>query len=125
MSIERININSLPKALGPYVHAVKVDDKFIYTSGQLGIDKNGKLKEGIKDQTRQVLLNLKLLIESLNSSLNNTIKALCLLNDINNFDAFNEVYAEFFNDNKPARSCFEVAKLPKNALIEIELIVLK
>ena len=113
-----------PKALGPYSQGVKAGC-FIFLSGQLGLDPetNEFAEGGIVEQTRQALSNLKHVIESGDSSLENVVKTTVFLNDMNDFQAMNAVYGEFFKSNPPARSTVQVAALPKNGLVEIEAIV--
>ena len=113
------------KPLGPYSPAVLVNDT-LYISGQLGIDPTtGKLLEGIEAQTNQSLTNIKNLLQEVGMDMNHIVKTTVFLSDINNFAKMNEVYATYFNDVCPARSCFEVAKLPSGGLVEIEAIALK
>ena len=123
---KKIDTSKAPGALGPYSQAVEIDN-LVYTSGQLGIcPKSGELKEGVKEQTRQALENVKAILEEAGLGMNNIIKTLFFIQDMNDFGAVNEVYAEYINgDVLPARSCVEVAKLPKGGLVEIEVIALK
>jgi 2-iminobutanoate/2-iminopropanoate deaminase len=95
-------------------------------SGQLPVDpKTGAMPETIEAQARQSLTNLKAIIEASGSSLDKVVKTTCFLADIADFAAFNAVYAEFFPKDAPARSCFQVAAIPKNAKLEVEAIALK
>jgi 2-iminobutanoate/2-iminopropanoate deaminase len=114
-----------PKALGPYSQAI-VANGLVYTSGQIALDPNtNSLVDGsIEDQTRQVLKNLTAVLASVGGSLQKTLKTTVFLQDMNDFAEMNKVYAEFFTDHKPARSTVQVAKLPLNAKIEIEVIAL-
>ncbi len=123
---KKIDTSKAPGALGPYSQAVEIDN-LVYTSGQLGIcPKSGELKEGVKEQTRQALENVKAILEEAGLGMNNIIKTLVFIQDMNDFGAVNEIYAEYINgDVLPARSCVEVAKLPKGGLVEIEVIALK
>jgi len=117
-----LNRKNAPPPLGPYSLAVNYGN-LIYTCGQIALDKNGNLIEGgIKEQTRTVLENLKALLEDNGSSLDKTVKATVFLKDINEFAAMNEVYAGYFKKDPPARSTVEVARLPKDARLEIDLI---
>ncbi|WP_116963547.1 RidA family protein [Fastidiosibacter lacustris] len=122
---EIIQTNQAPQAIGPYVQAVKIKD-FIYTSGQIPLKANGTLVEGdIKVQTQQAMQNLKAILEASGSSMTKIIKTTCFIADMNDFAAFNEVYATFFAGiTPPARSCVEVARLPKDVLIEVEAIAI-
>ena len=116
-----IYTEAAPAAIGPYSQAVAFHDT-LYTSGQLGlIPETMEFPEGgIKAQTRQALQNLTFVLEAAGASLESVIKVTCFIADMNEFAAFNEVYNEFFGESKPARSCVEVARLPKDALIELE-----
>lgn len=118
-----IETKNAPAAIGPYAQGIKIGE-IVYTSGQLPIDpKTGELINDIKGATRQSLENVKAVLEAGGSSVGNIVKVLILLSDINDFAAMNEVYDEFFKGTEyPARSAFEVGKLPRNALIEIEAI---
>jgi 2-iminobutanoate/2-iminopropanoate deaminase len=114
-----------PQALGPYSQAI-VANGLVFTSGQIALDpKTNSLVDGsIEEQTRQVLENLTNVLESVGGSLRQALKTTVFLQDINDFSAMNKVYSEYFPDHKPARSTIQVAKLPLNAKIEIELVAL-
>ena len=118
-----ISTDKAPKAIGPYEQAIKVGE-FIYTAGQIPIDpKTGNLVAGaIAEQTRQVLENLKAVVEAGGSSLDRVVKATVFLKNIADFTAMNEVYAEYLDQAKPARSTVAVADLPRGALVEIDLV---
>lgn len=120
-----INAPKAPAAVGPYVHAVEANG-LIFTSGQIGlIPETGELQEGIEAQTHQVFKNLTAVLEAAGSNLDHAVKTSVFLDDINDFGKVNEIYAEYFKGETPARSCVEVAKLPKGALVEIEVIAVK
>lgn len=120
-----INADKAPAAVGPYVHAVEAGD-LIFTSGQLGLDPtSGALPQGVGAQARQALENLGAVLEAAGSDFAHVVKTTVFLDDINDFAAVNEIYAEFFDGEVPARSCVEVAKLPKGGLVEIEAIAVK
>lgn len=120
-----INAPKAPAAVGPYVHAVEANG-LIFTSGQIGlIPETGELQNGIEAQTHQVFKNLQAVLEAAGSDLDSAVKTSVFLDDINDFGKVNEIYAEYFNGETPARSCVEVAKLPKGALVEIEVIAVK
>jgi 2-iminobutanoate/2-iminopropanoate deaminase len=114
-----------PQALGPYSQAI-VANGLVFTSGQIALDpKTNSLVDGsIEEQTRQVLENLSNVLESVGGSLRQALKTTVFLQDISDFSAMNKVYSEYFPDHKPARSTIQVAKLPLNAKIEIELVAL-
>ena len=121
-----VNTNQDPAAIGPYAQAVAIDG-LIITSGQLPINPaTGAFPEGIAEQTRQSLTNVKAILAEAGVSMDQVIKTTVFLSDMNNFGAMNEVYATFFSEgNYPARSAVEVARLPKDALVEIEVIAVK
>ncbi len=123
---KKLNTSKAPGALGPYSQAVEIDN-LVYTSGQLGIcPESGNLADGVKAQTKQALENVKAILAEAGLGMNSIIKTLVFIQDMNDFGAVNEVYAEYINgDVLPARSCVEVAKLPKGGLVEIEVIALK
>lgn len=110
-----------PKAIGPYSQAIVVNG-MVYTSGQLGMDEVGNLKESVEEQAERALENLKAVLEEAGSSLDKVIKTTVFLADINDFAAVNEVYAKYFEMPYPARSAVQVANLPKFAKVEIEVI---
>lgn len=120
-----INALKAPAAVGPYVHAVEANG-LIFTSGQIGlIPETGELQNGIEAQTHQVFKNLQAVLEAAGSDLDHAVKTSVFIDDINDFAKVNEIYAEYFTGDTPARSCVEVAKLPKGALVEIEVIAVK
>lgn len=121
-----ISTPKAPAAIGPYSQAVAVGD-MIYTSGMIPIiPETGELETGdIKAQARQAISNLIALLEEAGSNAESVVKTTVFIKDMNDFAAVNEVYAGFFKENCPARSCVEVARLPKDVLIEIEAIALK
>ena len=114
-----------PAAIGPYTQAITTGT-LIYTSGQIALDpETGALVSNtIEGQTEQVIRNLSAILTAAGSSLENVVKTTCFLKNISDFAAFNAVYGQFFT-GKPARSCVEVAALPKDALVEIEVIAVK
>lgn len=118
-----ISTDKAAQAVGPYSQAIAVDG-FVFASGQLALKaENGELvNDNIQDATRQSLENVKAILEEAGSSLDKVVKTTVFLDDISDFEKMNEVYAEYFDEHKPARSCFEVGKLPKNAIVEIEVI---
>lgn len=119
-----IHTDAAPAAIGPYSQGAAFKD-LVFTSGQIPLDPNSMefVEGGIKEQTRQVLANLQAVLEASGASLESVLKTTCLLSDMENFAAFNEVYTEFFGTiGAPARACFAAARLPKDALVEVEAI---
>lgn len=113
--------NNAPSAIGPYSQAI-ISGNLIYGSGQIPVNPaTGEMPETIAEQAEQSCKNCKALVEAAGSSMEKVIKTTCFLSDINNFAAFNEVYAKYFV-SKPARSCVAVKDIPKGALCEIEVI---
>lgn len=111
-----------PAAVGPYSQAVEVDGT-LYVSGQLPIDPaTSEMPCGIEAQTKQSLDNVMAILEEAGLSPDNVVKTCVLLNDIKDFAAMNAVYASYFPGDKPARVCYQVAALPKGALVEIEVV---
>ncbi len=120
-----IHASGAPAAVGPYVHAVEANG-LIFTSGQLGlIPETGELPEGVEAQAHHSLKNLAAVLEAAGSSLGHVVKTNVFLDDINDFAKVNEVYAQYFQGEPPARSCVQAAKLPKGGLVEIEAIAVK
>jgi 2-iminobutanoate/2-iminopropanoate deaminase len=123
--IETVATDRGPKAIGPYSQAVRANG-FVFLSGQIPLDpKTQQIVEGdVSVQTERVMENLKGVVEAAGSSLHHVVKTTVFLADMNDFAAMNEVYARYFTANAPARSTVEVARLPKNARVEIDLIAL-
>ena len=114
-----------PKAVGPYSQAI-ASDNTLYISGQLPIDgATGKMAEGVEAQTRQSLDNLGAILREGGYTFNDVVKTTVLLQHISDFGAMNAVYAEYFTGDKPARICYEVAALPKGALVEIDCVAVR
>ncbi|MFW5942593.1 MAG: RidA family protein, partial [Chloroflexota bacterium] len=126
MHKEIISTDNAPAAVGPYSQAVCAGS-LVYTAGQIPLDPNtGKLVEGdVQAQTRQVIHNLKAVLEAAGSSLENVVKTTVFLNDINDYAAVNDVYGGFFGESAPARSAVQVAALPLGARLEIEVVALR
>lgn len=122
MQKEIISTSKAPAAIGPYSQGIKVGD-MVFTSGQLPVNSStGELVTEIKEATKQSLENVKAVLEQAGSSLDKVVKVVVFIKDMNDFGAMNEVYGEYFKENPPARSCVEVARLPKDAPVEIEAI---
>ncbi len=118
-----ISTPKAPAAIGPYSQAIQVGNT-IYVSGQIPFNPETMtlVSEDVKEQTKQALENVKAILEAAGSSLNDVVKASVFVKDINDFNAINEVYASYFVENKPARALVEVARLPRDVKIEIEVI---
>jgi len=117
-----IATNNAPGALGPYSQAVEIGD-FIYTSGQLGINpKTGEMPESVEEQTTLALENAKAILSEAGLEMKHVIKTMLFIKDMNDFGKINEIYASYFEGDYPSRSCVEVARLPKDAKIEMEVI---
>lgn len=118
-----ISTTKAPAAIGPYSQAVQAGNT-IYVSGQIPFvpETMTLVSEDVKEQTKQALENVKAILEAAGSSLNDVVKASVFVKDINDFAAINEVYGTYFNENKPARALVEVARLPRDVKIEIEVI---
>ncbi|GEP85248.1 putative purine regulatory protein [Staphylococcus piscifermentans] len=117
-----IHTNKAPEALGPYSQAVVIGD-LVYTSGQIPLNEFGELVSNeIAVQTKQVLNNLSHVLEAAGADLDSVVKTTIFIADMDDFQYINEVYGQFFNAHRPARSCVEVARLPKDVKIEIEAI---
>lgn len=121
--ISVISTSNAPAAIGPYSQAIKMGN-LVFTSGQIPLDPaTGQLITGTAEvQTHQVLTNLKAVLEAANTSLDKVIKTTVFIKDMNDFAAINAVYGSYFAATPPARSCVEVARLPKDVLVEIEAV---
>lgn len=125
MALRFLVTDNAPSAVGPYSQGVKAEN-IIYTSGQLPMDpKTGELLKGdIQKETRLALENVKAVLESAHATIEDIVKVMVFVTNIDDFSSINEVYADFFGDHKPARSLVEVSRLPKGADIEIEAIAI-
>ncbi len=122
MQTDRIFTEAAPKPIGPYSQAVRCGD-FVFTAGQLGMNADGTIVEGgVARQARLAIENLAAVLDAAGSGLDRVVKTTVFLKDMNDFAAVNDVYAGFFGTSAPARSAVEVARLPKDALVEIEAI---
>ncbi len=121
-----IQTEKAPKAIGPYSQAIESNGT-LFISGQVPINpETGKIVEGgIKEQTKQVMENIKAILDAAGYTFNNVVKSTCLLDNMDNFAAMNEVYAEYYSTNPPARAAYGVVKLPLGVMIEIETIAIK
>ncbi|MBQ4186406.1 MAG: RidA family protein [Firmicutes bacterium] len=124
--MEMIYTDKAPAAVGPYSQAVKANG-FVFTSGQIAIDPatNTVLEGDIKVQAKRVMENLKVVLEAAGTDFNHVVKSVCFLADMGDFAAFNEIYGSYFTETKPARSCVAVKTLPKNVIVEVELIAVE
>ncbi|MBV6394884.1 MAG: 2-iminobutanoate/2-iminopropanoate deaminase [Anaerolineales bacterium] len=120
-----ISTDKAPRAIGPYSQAVQIEN-LVFTAGQIGLNPATMeiVEGGVEAQSRQVLTNLKAVLEAADSGLNYVIKTTVFLSDMAHFAAMNAIYAEFFAENPPARSTVAAAGLPKGALVEIEAVAL-
>lgn len=119
-----IKTNKAPGALGPYSQAIKVNG-MVYTSGQLGINPvTGELPEDLESQAHLVFKNLQAVLEAAGTTMDQVIKTMVFLSDINDFVPVNDIYKQYFTTDYPARSAVEVARLPKDAKLEIEVIAI-
>jgi 2-iminobutanoate/2-iminopropanoate deaminase len=125
MNREPVRTDKAPNAIGPYEQAIKVNG-FVYTAGQIPIDpKTGSFVEGdIAAQTRQVLENLKAILEAGGTALDRVVKATVFLKNMADFAAMNDIYSQYLGSAKPARSTVAVAELPRGALVEIDLVAI-
>lgn len=122
MQKEIISTSNAPSAIGPYSQGVKIGE-MVFTSGQIPVNPStGELVTEIKAATKQSLENVKAVLEEAGSSLEKVVKVVVFIKDMNDFAQVNEVYGQYFTENPPARSCVEVARLPKDCVIEIEAI---
>lgn len=121
--IETVETNAAPGAIGPYSQAIKINNMMLYTSGQLPVDpETGEMPAGAEKQAEQSLKNLKAVVEAAGASMANVVKTTVFIKHMDDFARINEVYAKYFDKPYPARSCVEVARLPKDALVEIECV---
>ncbi|MDM5296651.1 RidA family protein [Bacillus pumilus] len=119
-----VQTKNAPAAIGPYSQGIIVNNMF-YSSGQIPLTPAGDFLNGdIKEQTHQVFRNLQAVLEAAGASFETVVKATVFIKDMEQFADVNEVYGEYFHTHKPARSCVEVARLPKDALVEIEVVAL-
>ena len=121
--MKEIKTSNAPAAIGPDSQAIVVGN-MLFTSGQIPIDpKTGEIPEGVEAQARQALTNVKNLIEAAGASIDNVVKTTVFIKNMDDFAKINEIYAQYFTEPFPARSCVEVARLPKDVLLEVETIV--
>ncbi|SDW86060.1 endoribonuclease L-PSP [Marininema mesophilum] len=122
--MERIQTDQAPQALGPYSQAIRTGS-FIFTSGQVPLTKEGVMVTGgIEEQTHQVMKNIQAVLAEANVDLSQIVKTTIFLMDMEDFQTVNQIYGEWFKDHRPARSCVQVSRLPKDARIEIETIAI-
>ncbi len=121
-----IHTEKAPAALGPYSQAIEVNGT-LYVSGQIPFipETMTCVSDDVQEQTKQSLENVKAILEEAGYSLNDVVKAGVFIKDMNDFPLINEIYAQYFSENKPARACVEVARLPKDVKVEIEVIAVK
>ena len=120
--LQVIATDKAPAAIGPYSQAIKLGG-LLFTSGQIPLDASGQLVEGgIEEQTHQVFRNLEAVLAAAGASFQDVVKATVFMKDMNQFATVNGIYSSYFGEHKPARSAVEVARLPKDVLVEIEVI---
>ncbi|MEJ5267359.1 MAG: RidA family protein [Bacteroidales bacterium] len=120
-----ISTSKAPKAIGPYSQAIEING-MLFISGQIPVNpETGEIPEGIQAQTEQVMKNIGAILKDAGYDYSNVVKSTCLLSDMANFKAMNEVYSKYYNENPPARAAFAVKELPLGVLIEIETIAVK
>jgi len=123
LQLQAVSTDKAPAAIGPYSQAVRLGN-LLFTSGQIPLTADGNLVEGgVEEQTHQVFRNLEAVLAAAGATFADVAKATVFIKDMNQFAAINAIYATYFGDHKPARSTVEVARLPKDVLVEIELIV--
>ena len=124
VNMKVVQTNQAPAAIGPYSQGIVINNLF-YSSGQIPLTAEGVMINGdVKEQTHQVFKNLQAVLAEAGASLETVVKATVFIKNMDEFAAVNEVYGEYFSTHKPARSCVEVARLPKDALVEIEVVAL-
>jgi len=120
-----INTPKAPAAVGPYVQAILAGNT-LFSSGTLGlVPQTGALPEGVEAQTRQSLANIQAILDEAGFARSDVVKTTVFIRDMNDFPAVNAIYADFFGDARPARSCVEVTRLPKDGLVEIEFVAVR
>lgn len=123
--LKKVQTNDAPQAIGPYSQAVEMGE-LVFASGQIPLTPEGELVNGgITEQTHQVMKNVQTILHAAGSDLNHVVKTTIFLKDFNHFQQVNEIYGQYFSGHQPARSCVEVSRLPKEVLIEIEVIASK
>ncbi len=123
--MEQIHTDSAPQAIGPYSQAIKANG-LVFLSGQIPLDpaKMQIVEGGIQEQTEQVFQNIKAVLAAAGTSMGNVVKTTVFLSDMNDFSAMNEIYAQHFGENRPARSTIQAARLPRDVRVEIEVVAL-
>ncbi|MBQ9067967.1 MAG: RidA family protein [Eggerthellaceae bacterium] len=120
-----VNTTKAPAAVGPYVQAMQAGD-ILFTSGQLGlVPEDGSMPEGVEAQAHQSLANIDAILAEAGFAKEDVVKTCVFLTDLSHFGVVNEIYADYFGESKPARSCVEVSRLPKDGLVEIECVAVK
>ncbi len=121
--MKEVSTQNAPAAIGPYSQAIKVGN-MLFTSGQIPVNpQTGEIPEGVEAQAKQAMTNVKNLVEASGASMDNVVKTTVFIKNMEDFATINSIYAEFFTKPYPARSCVEVARLPKDVLLEVEAIV--
>ena len=123
MQKEIVYTENAPNPIGPYSQAIKANE-MVFTAGQIGLASSGEMAEGLEAQTRLAIDNLVAVLQAGGASLESVVKTTIFLKDMNDFGTVNEIYGEYFNESAPARSTVQAARLPKDALVEIEAVAL-
>lgn len=125
MKKQPVQTNEAPSAIGPYSQAVKTGE-MLYTSGQIGLDPaTGEMVDGLENQAHRVMKNVKAVLAAADCDMNDVVKTLIFMQNMEDFVTVNEIYASYFEEPYPARSAVEVARMPKGALVEVEVIARK
>lgn len=125
MKKQPVKTNEAPAAIGPYSQAIKTGE-VIYSSGQIGLDPaTGEMVDGLENQAHQVMKNVKAVLAAADCDMNDVVKTLIFMQNMEDFVTVNEIYASYFEEPYPARSAVEVARMPKGALVEVEVIAKK
>lgn len=123
--LKKVQTNDAPQAIGPYSQAIEIGE-LVFASGQIPLTPQGELVDGgIAEQTHQAMKNVQAILHAAGSDLNHVVKTTIFLQNFNHFQQVNEIYGQYFSDHQPARSCVEVSRLPKEVMIEIEVIASK
>ncbi|PYZ91629.1 reactive intermediate/imine deaminase [Salipaludibacillus keqinensis] len=125
MSKQPLQTNEAPSAIGPYSQAIQTGN-FVYTSGQIGLDpETGEMVDGLENQAHQVMKNVKAVLAAAGCEMNDVVKSMIFMQNMDDFVKVNDIYASYFQEPYPARSAVEVSRMPKGALVEVEVIAVR